>query len=1026
MSEPAPRIDNRSAAEIEKQVTTLLREYYLKGYDGPAWNETNDRLGATLIKIFARFVEIIIERLNQVPEKNFIAFLDLLGASRLPPQPARAQLTFALADGATGDTLVPAGTQVSGTAAGGGPPVIFETEHDLVVTSARLAAVFARDPVNDRYADWSAPLAHGASQGELVFQGKQAIEHAFYVGHETMLGRAAIEEVKLDFELDQVSAATNALPLQWEVWDGKEGIKLDATDNTANLTKSGQVVLRRPALIPKLIFPELIVGSSTSRWLRCRLLREGKPGLQLPAIKELKLTVKSSSTGLPVEAAYANTLPLDLGKELLPFGEKPRLGDCFYLAQHEAFSQAGAEVTLWLTVTDPKTYIPTYIPTIPRSGTPTLKWEFWNGKRWLDLTVPEDLKANIKAFTNEGDYQVTFTVPAEIRPTLLNGVENCWIRVRISSGDYGKDAGINVKTDKNGPMKDSDGQIIYTVQPSTLVPPQLSVLIVDYTLTSEAPRPEAIVTCNDFAWDHIEIRSTRELKPLKPLFQPMRDETPALYLGFTLPQGREVFPDQPLTLYFSVPETAYGTGPARSSSPDSPSLAWEYWKSKPGGQPNEGAWGSLVVEDGTQAMTTSGTVVWLPPADFGLRADFGLDKQYWLRILPAKGDYSPRLRRVLLNTTPAAQTYTFANEILGSSDGSKGQRFRASHAPVLPGQRLEVLEPDLPTALEFAAIRKDEGEDAIQIPAGATPRQEIWVRWHEVPDFYGSEGRDRHYVLDHLTGEVRFGDGLSGLIPPRGVGNLRLTRYRTGGGVHGNLPAGAIAQLATTLPYIDNVVNWEPASGGADAESLEALRERAPRLLRHGGRAVSRDDYEDLAIQASPEVVRAHCVPLWNRSSVEIFDAPATQAKGGHVTVVVLPRSDSPKPIPSIELVRRVQAYLDDRRLPGVTLHVVGPDYVCVTVTAAVVAVSLEAASRLDVKEVLARFLHPLTGGVDGRGWPWGGKPHLSSLYRCIEAIPGLDHVQTLTVEEEPKGLSETSYFLVYSGEHKVTITAMS
>ena len=384
MPQAAPPIDTRTAAQIETAVTTLLREYYLKGY-GPAWNGTNDRLGSTLIKIFARFAEIVIERLNQVPEKNFIAFLDLLGASRLPPQPARAQLTFALADGATGDGLVPAGTQVSGTATGGGPPVVFETEHDLVVTSARLATLFARDPLNDGYADWSAILAHGASQGESVFQGKKAIEHVFYVGHEALLGRAAIEEVKLDFLLDQVfSDVTNDLAIQWEAWDGKEGIKLDATDTTTNLNQSGQVTLRGPALIPKLIFPELILGSSTSRWLRCRVMRPWKPGVQWPGIQELKLTVKSSSTGLTVEAASANTMPLDLGKELFPFGEKPRLGDCFYLAQHEAFSQAGAEVTLWFTVTDPETYI----ATIPEShSTPTLKWEFWNGKAWTELKV---------------------------------------------------------------------------------------------------------------------------------------------------------------------------------------------------------------------------------------------------------------------------------------------------------------------------------------------------------------------------------------------------------------------------------------------------------------------------------------------------------------------------------------------------------------------------------------------------------------------------------------------------------------
>jgi hypothetical protein len=82
----------------------------------------------------------------------------------------------------------------------------------------------------------------------------------------------------------------------------------------------------------------------------------------------------------------------------------------------------------------------------------------------------------------------------------------------------------------------------------------------------------------------------------------------------------------------------------------------------------------------------------------------------------------------------------------------------------------------------------------------------------------------------------------------------------------------------------------------------------------------------------------------------------------------------------------------------------------------------MEAASRLGVKEVLVRFLHPLTGGFDGRGWPWGRIPPLSSLYRCIEDIPGVDHVQMLNVKEEPEDLREASYFLVCSGEHQVTV----
>src|SRR5205807_10189624 len=107
-----------------------------------------------LIRVCARFAELVTDRLNRVPEKNFLAFLDLLGASLLPPRPARVPLTFALADTAAAGTVVAAGTQVTAAAAAGEPsPAVFETESELVVTASRLTASFTRDPASDCYAD---------------------------------------------------------------------------------------------------------------------------------------------------------------------------------------------------------------------------------------------------------------------------------------------------------------------------------------------------------------------------------------------------------------------------------------------------------------------------------------------------------------------------------------------------------------------------------------------------------------------------------------------------------------------------------------------------------------------------------------------------------------------------------------------------------------------------------------------------------------------------------------------------------
>src|SRR4029453_267861 len=110
---------------------------------------------------------------------------------------------------------------------------------------------------------------------------------------------------------------------------------------------------------------------------------------------------------------------------------------------------------------------------------------------------------------------------------------------------------------------------------------------------------------------------------------------------------------------------------------------------------------------------------------------------------------------------------------------------------------------------------KAGGESVRGVNDEAGRAKEIWVRWRGVPDFYSSGPRDRHYVLDRLTGDVRFGDGLNGMIPPALPGTLRMLPHQPGGGAVGNRPAGVITQLKTTVPYIDKVTNFLPASGGA-------------------------------------------------------------------------------------------------------------------------------------------------------------------------------------------------------------------
>ncbi len=1026
MAIKAPKIDSRTAETIAAQVQQLLEQYT---------GETKDLEGTSgaIVNIFARFAEIIIERLNQVPNKNFLAFLDLLGASRLPPQPARVPLTFSLAAGTIIDAVVPKGTQVAAPPAEGEQdPVIFETERELVVTAAKLDSIFVRNTEQDLYSNHSSIITTPASPGVEVFRGNQPIEHILYIGHSKLLGFAEIDTFKVTINLSQALGTPGEV--QWQIWqeteDGANWQEITPSNNetTEGLTQSGDRDIQFSNITA---LPLTTVNSVTNRWLRCRLVTAITSVNQLPIIADIKLETTIRSNQLLIETAFLNQLPVDLTKEFFPFGEKPKLGDTLYLASSKVFSQQHAQITLQVNLRNPATETsgePDGVPTVHTitegSGEPDdfplptrassnlrLKWEFWNGKIWQELGIASlensGFRDTTQVFTKSG--QVDFTLFEKPAPTTINGVESFWIRVRISAGNYGREASYQQ-------VRDS-----YQLQPATFAPPLIDSIVVSHTLTLSEDS-EYVITYNDFVY------LTNSPKPFFP-FQRTDIDKQAFYLGFSLPLARTEFFNRKISLFPCVTEVKYGhdnvpllassTAVLQLPKTEQVQLVWEYWDGQ--------AWQQLTIRDETENFTRSGLIEFLPPGDFAPREDFNLPPRYWLRVKWLKGDYDvePRLKQVLLNTTMAAQTATIQMEIVGSSDGTENQKFQTTSQPILAGQELEVREPEIPSALEKDKILLEEGEKAITVTTNDTGRpQEIWVRWHQVPDFYQSEPRDRHYVFDNLTGKITFGDGHNGLIPPSDKGNIRMSRYQTGGGTAGNKPAGAIVQLKTTVPYVDKVINHQAATGGAQAESLDSLIERAPKETRHRQRAVTREDYEDLAKLASPEVSRAKCVPIANLKTNPLDPNPDL---AGAVSVIIVPRSTEAKPLPSLELIKSVQNYLQAYTEPTVAISVVGALYVRVDITTKIAVTSLEGSREVaqTVEQTLASFLHPLTGGFDGMGWNFGRQPYKSDLYRLLERVPGVDHVSSLEVNdiEELEGASQTNRFLVYSGNHTITLT---
>ncbi len=141
--------------------------------------------------------------------------------------------------------------------------------------------------------------------------------------------------------------------------------------------------------------------------------------------------------------------------------------------------------------------------------------------------------------------------------------------------------------------------------------------------------------------------------------------------------------------------------------------------------------------------------------------------------------------------------------------------------------------------------------------------------WEQVEALADSGPEDHHYQVEVDEDGVLwacFGDGRNGRRLPTGADNVRV-RYRTGYGEDGNLAPQGLTKIARPNPLVEGFAAPLAASGGADKESSESLRESAPATVLALQRAVSLDDFTHLA---------AHHSMVWQARAFEKMpDRPA-------------------------------------------------------------------------------------------------------------------------------------------------------
>ena len=432
----------------------------------------------------------------------------------------------------------------------------------------------------------------------------------------------------------------------------------------------------------------------------------------------------------------------------------------------------------------------TWVQSLADTATnPELSWEYWNGTGWWKLVITRDETADLKI-----SGKLEFKVPSDLEPTDWSGRTNYWIRARLIGGDYGREK-VSVEL---GPVDPATGVQTQTIVRSTedIHAPSVVKLGISYEIC-ESVLPTLVFTrdsgtlrnqsdANNTAGANVEAfvplarllgrlsgepSAPTEASACKPDCGCATVEvdageadsnTPstslsgrAIYLGFDAPLLGE-----PINVLLLVEER-----PHDEFAPMSVEALIA------------GRFVPITVNDATRALGESGVLSLAFAIEPTPRELFGQTLS-WLRLSPASGgssaNWKPKILGAYLNGVWASAAESLTHELVGSSQGEPNLTLFLARPPVLRNSL--VLRVKEPLGEEELAELQGSGADRVLTAVENLPGD--WVLWQRVIDPADEDPLARVYALDEATGEIRFGDGRHGRIPPIGRDSIMAFSYR--------------------------------------------------------------------------------------------------------------------------------------------------------------------------------------------------------------------------------------------------------
>lgn len=958
---PNINLDDRTFDDIVAEAIRLIPRYC------PEWTNHNPSdPGIALIELFAWMTEMTLYRLNKVPEKTYLSLLELMGLSLVPPQPARAVIQFFPVEGCNKSISIPAGMQIA--AVNADDTCIFETERKIQVHDAALVSCINR--CGERWTDF---FKDEALVPFTLFDSQKTVEHVLYIASPLFSALSSENYLQIRFEsVNELASVQDEIAnyLYWEYWNGRTWEQL-VSPNNVHIQKTARKKDNTVYLTCSSKIEPCTVNGIENLYIRAVLSELPKKQTTL-FVTGVTLRIFFGGSGFIPDLCVTNFgvaySPVDMNNDFRMFSDLPAYNEIFYIAADEVLSNVGTEVRVRFTFSE------LYV-TGEENENVVFSYEYWDGNAWQRLDQKNAFFDGTFNFKQSGE--VRFIVPENAKKTAVNNVEHYWLRIRIQTKDFSI-GGEYIRDEKNNWLWKFSKKVHS---------PQLANIRLSYEAKPQLP--VQVLSNTNFSWRDLKELCIPEANEVE-LFHVLTDESPTLFFGFS-----SLFPQGDTALYIKINENK-SAKPKEQLSPIFNTLLkeksvkqkrlidiqWEYW--------NGGKWEVLAVNDFTDSFHESGFIEFTVPSDMSFSSEFG-KKLVWLKVCLLSGSFEkqPEIEAVILNAVYAKNVKTYTNEIAASGTGAPGQTIVPAHVPLLPGLKLSVDEGSIPGANELAVIKADGHKQPYKKEGEA-----VWVPYTEVDNFYNSTPFSRHFVVDYKANKIYFGDGQRGVSPVRKKFNIKLDFYQTGGGAVGNVAAHTLRVLSKNIPFITACDNPFPAEGGADMESIDSLKARAAGVFKSLQRAVTAEDFEWLAREASASVGRAYCLKEKNA-----HDEIVT------IIIPVLPKDTAlnVKLLPSRELIRRVAAHLEERKLIGTRIRVQAPVYRSFSI-------SLKLSFKSDILDIerikksisvnLYTYFHILFGGL-GDGWEQGKAVTTGAVLKQLERIDGILSIDSVELTDE-------------------------